>query len=54
MADTIRFRCKNCGNRFEAKVLDEYEKREAQRQRRPTYAIQCPQCNRTDVRRGWD
>lgn len=54
MADTVRFRCKSCGNRFEAEVLDEDEEREAERQRRPTYTIQCPQCRRTDIRRGWD
>lgn len=54
MTDAVLFRSKNCGNRLKAKVLDEHEKREAQLQRRPTYAIQCPQCCRTDIRRGWD
>jgi rubredoxin len=54
MADTIRFRCLNCGHRFEAEVLDEDEKREARRRNQPTSPIQCPECRRTDLRRGWE
>jgi len=54
MSDTVRFRCNNCGRRFEAEVLTEDEKRRAAQERRPTSAVQCPDCNRTDIRRGWE
>jgi DNA-directed RNA polymerase subunit RPC12/RpoP len=54
MSDTVRFRCNNCGRRFEAEVLTEDEKRKAAQERRPTSAVQCPDCNRTDIRRGWE
>jgi len=54
MSDEIRFRCNNCGNRFQAEVLSEEEKRKARREERPTSPIRCPECHRADVRRGWD
>ena len=54
MTERIRFRCKNCGHRFATEVLDEDERREARRKSRPTHAVHCPVCNRTDIRRGWD
>ena len=54
MTEKVRFRCNNCGCRFEEEILDEEEKREARREDQPTYAVQCPECKRTDVRRGWD
>jgi rubredoxin len=54
MTRLVRFRCKNCGHRFEAEVLDENEKREARRVRRQTYLIHCPKCYRTDIRDGWE
>lgn len=54
MTDTVRFRCLNCGHRFAAEVLDEDEKREARLFRRPMSAVHCPECNRTDIRRGWE
>ncbi len=54
MPERARFRCKNCGHRFEADVLDEAERREARREDRPTSAVHCPECRRTDIRRGWD
>lgn len=54
MARKKRFRCNNCGERFEEEVLDEEEMREAARQRRPTSDVRCPGCKRIDYRDGWD
>jgi rubredoxin len=54
MADVVLFRCNNCGHRFKSEVLDEREKLEARRLRQPTSAVHCPECNRTDIRRGWE
>ncbi|TDL74112.1 zinc ribbon domain-containing protein [Palleronia sediminis] len=54
MTDTVRFRCNNCGRRFETEVLSEAEQREARLRDRPTFAVQCPECKRTDIRRGWE
>lgn len=54
MTTRVRFRCLNCGNRFEEEVLDEDEKREARRRDQPTYPIHCPDCQRTEIRRGWE
>jgi DNA-directed RNA polymerase subunit RPC12/RpoP len=54
MADKVRFRCLNCGNRFEVEVLTEDEKREARRRNQPTREVRCPHCNRADIRRGWE
>lgn len=54
MTERVHFRCNNCGHRFEVDMLDEYERREARRENRPTTAVHCPECHRTDIRRGWD
>ncbi len=54
MTERIQFRCNNCGHRFEVEVVDEYERREARREKRPTSAVHCPECYRTDIRRGWE
>jgi hypothetical protein len=54
MSDRVRFRCNNCGCRFEAQVLTEDEKRKAIQDGQPTFSIRCPDCHRTDIRRGWD
>lgn len=54
MTDIVRFRCQNCGYRFETEVLGDDERREARRINRPTSAVQCPKCHRTDIRRGWE
>ncbi|HDO52772.1 MAG TPA: zinc ribbon domain-containing protein [Rhizobiales bacterium] len=54
MAEIVRFRCKTCGHRFEAEVLDPDEKREARRRNRPTSDVHCPKCNHLEIRRGWD
>lgn len=54
MTEIVRFRCNSCGHRFDAEVLDKDECREARRINRPTSALHCPECNRTDIRRGWD
>jgi rubredoxin len=53
MAEKQRFQCNNCGHRFEVEVLSEDEKREAKRERRPVSTVACPECHRTDLRRGW-
>lgn len=54
MPERRPFRCNNCGHRFETEVLSEAESREAAQANRPTSAVHCPECNRTDVRRGWE
>lgn len=54
MTRHVRFRCRNCGHRFEAEVLDEDEQREARRKGEPTSPIHCPACKRTDIRDGWE
>ena len=43
---TKRYRCLNCGHRFEAEV---FEKGEAEAKRLPVGDLHCPKCNRTDV-----
>ena len=54
MTEMVRFRCLNCGRRFEAEVLDEDEKREARRRDQPLGRVSCPECKRRETRRGWD
>ena len=54
MTEVVRFRCNNCGERFEAEAMTDEEKAEARDKSRPTSAIRCPRCGRTDIRRGWD
>lgn len=54
MPESVRFRCNNCGHRFETDVLDKEELREARRKNRSTGSVYCPKCHRTDFRRGWD
>jgi DNA-directed RNA polymerase subunit RPC12/RpoP len=53
MAEKVKYRCKNCGNRFEVEILSDRERREFERQNRPTSPVRCPGCKRTDVMRGW-
>ncbi len=43
---TKRFRCRNCGRRFEAQV---FEQGESEAKRLPSGPVHCPDCNRTDV-----
>jgi len=54
MPERIYFRCNNCGHRFEAEALTKEEEQKAKEERQPTSAIHCPNCNRTDIRRGWE
>ena len=54
MPELVRFRCLNCGHRFEEEVLTEEERREADRENQHTTPVHCPECNRTDIRRGWE
>lgn len=54
MSETIRYRCNNCGERFEAEILSADEKREYERENRPYSAVRCPSCYRYDLRKGWD
>jgi DNA-directed RNA polymerase subunit RPC12/RpoP len=51
MTETVTYRCKHCGNRFEAQVLTQREQREAKHDRRPVYAVHCPQCGSRDIQR---
>lgn len=54
MGEQRRYRCLNCGHRFEVLVLTNDEREEAQRERRPLSAITCPECHRSDYRPGWE
>jgi len=54
MPENARFRCNNCGKRFETQILTKEEARDLERKGRPVYAIQCPECHRTDIRDGWE
>lgn len=54
MPTKVPYRCLNCGERFEAEILSEEEKREYQRVSRPMGQVHCPKCNRLDVRKGWE
>lgn len=56
MPRRVRYRCLSCGERFEVDVLTKEEQREFDRQNRPTEQVHCPnrECNRTDLREGWD
>jgi DNA-directed RNA polymerase subunit RPC12/RpoP len=51
MPITTRYRCRNCGARFETPVLTPEEIQEARRRGEIMSAVHCPQCNRTDVER---
>ena len=48
------YRCNNCGKRFEAETLSKQEVDEAYKRGLLTSSIRCPECNRTDLRRGWE
>lgn len=50
----VRYRCNNCGHRFEIDVLTSEERREAERRNERVYAIGCPKCGRQDLRKGWE
>jgi DNA-directed RNA polymerase subunit RPC12/RpoP len=39
-----KYQCRHCGERFEVPILTEGERRDAQRERRPIVAVQCPKC----------
>jgi hypothetical protein len=54
MSECRQYRCLNCGHRFVVEVLTPEERREAQRRNQPVYSIGCPECQRTNVRLGWD
>ncbi|HAW49308.1 MAG TPA: zinc ribbon domain-containing protein [Roseovarius sp.] len=54
MPKPVRFRCNNCGHRFETHVLDEDEQRETRRKDHPITTVHCPECHRTDIRHGWE
>lgn len=54
MGEMRRYRCNNCGNRFQVEILSVEERRDAEREGRPLSAVHCPECHRTDVRPGWE
>jgi transposase-like protein len=49
-----RYRCKNCGYRFENDWYPPDERPQAQRQGIRFGKLHCPECNRTDIREGWE
>lgn len=49
-----RFRCLNCGHRFECDVLTKEEISQRQNNNLRSYPIHCPECGRTDIRDGWE
>ncbi len=44
MTQLTRYECANCHNKFEVPTLTEKERREAERDRRPVFGINCPKC----------
>ncbi|HBC09259.1 MAG TPA: zinc ribbon domain-containing protein [Rhodospirillaceae bacterium] len=54
MPEMVRYRCLNCGHRFEEETLSPEESRERRKEGKRTWAIHCPECNRTDIRPGWE
>lgn len=50
MPINVRYQCLNCGNEFQVGVLTDDERREAEKRNERVFAIQCPKCNRRDVR----
>jgi DNA-directed RNA polymerase subunit RPC12/RpoP len=54
MSTLVRYKCLNCGKRFEVEVLSKEEKEDYRRKKRPLYQIACPECKRIDVRPGWE
>jgi transposase-like protein len=54
MTQKQRYRCLNCGEKFEIEVLTDSERRDAKKRNIPVYAIACPKCRRTDVSKGWN
>ena len=49
-----RFRCNNCGYRFENKWYPLEERPQAEREGVRFSRLHCPECNRTDIRDGWE
>jgi DNA-directed RNA polymerase subunit RPC12/RpoP len=45
---TVRFVCKNCGERFMAHI---FEKGEAEEKKTPISPVQCPKCNSIKIER---
>ena len=49
-----RFRCNNCGHRFENEWYSPNEREQARKEGIRFGSLHCPECNRTDIRDGWD
>lgn len=49
MTERVVYQCKQCGHRFETQVLTEREKREAKKENRPVFVVQCPRCEGRDI-----
>lgn len=54
MPEKRRYRCQNCGRRFETEVLTPEERRQAELDRVLLSNVACPDCHRTAVRPGWE
>lgn len=54
MSEIKKFRCNNCGHRFEEEVLNSKERHEAILEDVVFTKIHCPKCNRLDIRSGWE
>ena len=48
-----RYRCRNCGEKFEIDVLTADESRDRQRNNVPVSAVSCPKCRHQDLQEGW-
>jgi transposase-like protein len=53
MSNLVRYRCRNCGERFEIQILTAEEVREADRRGQRVSNAHCPRCRRTDLEKGW-
>lgn len=54
MPMSTRYRCLNCGHRFETTILAPDEVKEARRKDEPLGQVHCARCHRLDIRKGWD
>ena len=54
MPEKKKFRCNNCGFRFEEEVFTPDEIKELRRSGKRGGTLHCPDCKRTDYRDGWE
>lgn len=51
MTELVKFRCNDCGYRFEVPILTDKEKQEVTQDNRPVFNIQCLRCKGVRVQK---